>query len=130
MAACPQTNAGSDCRAVRLRTHELNLEPIIPAALPPAVVLIAQQQRSFVHIHNQDVDVSVVIKVSKGASATRMWRVSARAALGGDLFEASISQVAIYQSRSSIWILLEVFLDLGVDITCGHHDVRPPIVVK
>lgn len=67
-------NPGSYATAVGLDALQLHLDLIISLAAE----VIAQQRRGLVQINDQDVDIPVVVEVSKRASATTVRRRHSR----------------------------------------------------
>src|SRR5262249_24565886 len=89
----------------------------------------AQELRVIVHRVDNHVDVAVVIKISESASTGCDRLRDARSALHRDIFEASVSQIAIQQLALRISGLGLELLDFWIDVAVADQDVRPAVVV-
>src|SRR5215510_3208986 len=130
MRACSQPNPRPNGRAIRFRTDQFQLKPVVRAAIRAIDVLVPQQRRRLVHIHHQHINVAVVIEVTERAAAARVRSQYAWPALSSDVLEPAVAEIAIYEPRASMWILFEVLFDLRIDITCNGKDIRPAVVIK
>ena len=64
MVAGYHSDSGPDCGTIAEGPNQLEFDPIV---LIPAV--IAQERRWIIHIQNQDIDVSIVVKIPVGTAA-------------------------------------------------------------
>src|SRR3954468_17993956 len=62
-------NSSTDSAAVRFRSHQLYFQPVVIAAN-----VISQQGRRLVEIDDKNVDIAVVVEISKGASTAAVCR--------------------------------------------------------
>src|SRR5258708_28367963 len=95
----------------------------------PAEV-IAQQRRRLVEIDNQDVDIPVVVEVSKRASPTTVCRRYTRTSLLDEFFENALAQVPKNDPRCFIGVLRQYSFNLGVNMAGNHKEVCKAVVVE
>src|SRR5260221_5750187 len=55
----------TDCSAIRARPDQLQLEPVV---IPFEIV--AQKRRRFIQIHDQNINVTVIVKITESAAST------------------------------------------------------------
>ena len=92
---------------------------------PPRVV-VAQQRRRLVHVHDEHVDVAVVVEVAEGGAAARVRVVSARAARGGHVLESRRRRVCERRCADPrCGYCGELPLDLRVDVAGDVEEVVP-----
>src|SRR2546425_6333511 len=103
--------AGADGAAIGLQTNQLDLQPSI---LIPAI--IAEQRRGLVHVHDEHIDIAIVVEVAECAAPARMTRRDAWPAAVTDVFEHAVSKIPQNQTRISVFVFLEELLQLGIDV--------------
>src|SRR5437667_5736908 len=118
-------NAGPDGTAIRFCAFELNLNPV---RLPREVV--SQKRRRFVEVDDDDVDVTVIIEISEGATAAAMQGGNARAGFRDQLFKYALAQVSENRARSLVRVLGELLLHLRRDMTGRHKQLRLAVVIQ
>src|SRR6059036_1882163 len=80
--------AGPDGAAIGPQTNQLDLQPSI---LIPAI--IAKQRRGLVHVHDEHIDIAIIVEVAERASAARMARRDAWPAAVTHVFEHTTPEV-------------------------------------
>ena len=92
-------NSGSDGTAVRLDAFEFHLDPM---SRVPAQV-IAQQRGRLIQIDDEDIHISVVVEVSKSASAAAVGRGNARPGLLNQFFKNATAQISERRRAVFCW---------------------------
>src|SRR5258708_7722450 len=119
-------NSGSNGTAVGLHALQFHLDPMISLAAE----VIAQQRRRLVQINDQDVDIPIVVEVSKSASPTTVGRRYARARLLDEFFKDAVAQIPKNGARCFVGILRESSFHLRVNMAGNHEKVWKTIVVQ
>src|SRR5258708_32907397 len=91
--------------------------------------VISQEGRRLVHIQDENIQVTVVVKIAECATSTRVGRRNSRAGIC-DLFKGAIPEVSKENARRLVGVLRKLLFDLGIDASSYEEDVRPPIVIK
>ena len=125
MLAVAAGHPGTDCAAVGHCPGELNLEPVAAA-----LDIVAQQRRGLVQIHDQDVDIPIVVKIAKGTAPTRMSQFDCRPGLRSDPLQPPLTEVAEHHIGGLEGVLRQLRFNLRVDVPGCVEDVRPAVVVK
>jgi hypothetical protein len=118
-------NTGSNGASVGLNPLKLNLDPIGISAY-----IVAQQGRRFVQVYDQDIDVTVVIEVSKRTSPAAMGRGHAGAGRVDEFFKGLIAKITKNDAWSLVSILAKLSFDFRVNVTGNHEEIRMTIVVE
>jgi hypothetical protein len=118
-------NAGSNGASVGLNPVKLHLNPVGT----PAYV-IAQQGRRFVQVYDQNVDVTIVIEVPERTSPAAMRRGNPGAGSLDEFFKGLIAQIAENGAWSLVGVLPKLPLDLWVNVTGNHEQIRMTIVIQ
>src|SRR5579863_9720693 len=88
--------------------------------------IVAQQGRRLIHIHDENIDVAIVIEIPKGAAATGMRGGDSRSSRIDEFLQLAISQIAEDQPGRSIRHAGQARIGAA-----GHHeDIRKAIVVE
>src|SRR6266568_7283769 len=119
-------NSGSNGTAVRLDTLQFHLDPMIRLAGE----VIAQQRRGLVQINDQDVDIAVVVEVSKRASPTTVGRRHARSCIFDEFFKDAVAQMSKNGARCFVGILRESSFHLRVNMAGHHEKIWKTIIVQ
>src|SRR5579862_3144793 len=105
-----QRDARADRAAVGLDANQLHLQPVIAAGK-----IVAQQGRRLVHVHDQDVDISVIIEIAKGAATAGVRSRYSGTRLIDQLFELPARESAKHDARRAVRIAGKLDLDFRVD---------------
>src|SRR5215471_3255901 len=92
--------------------------------------VVPQQARRLVHIHDQKIEVTVIVEISSGASTAGMAGADSRSSFLDQFLKLAISQVSIENARRTEGIFVMARLQLGVDAAGGYKEVRPAVIVK
>src|SRR5262249_38566804 len=128
MTARFQSDSGSDRGPVGSGSDKLECQPIVGAGPVVAIVFVAQQLRRLVHVHDEHVDVAVVVKVSESAAAAGMRRSDGGTAFSSYVLKPSVSKISEDEARTSVRVLFEVSLNFGV-YPAGRDQYVPPAIV-
>src|SRR5260370_11422462 len=124
LASIMDKHSSSNGASIGLYTFQFHFDPV---GLPAEV--IAQHRRRLVEIDNQDVDIPVVVEVSKRASPTTVCRRYPRTSLLDEFFEHTFAQVPKNDSRCFIGVLRQYSFNLGVNMAGNHKEVWKAVVV-
>src|ERR1700751_5019863 len=118
-------HASADSAAIRLGSGALDLQPVVLAR-----TVIAQQCRRFIHVDHYNVNISVIIKVSKRRSTARAGFVENGTAVRSDIGKVAISQVTVenlplFESEMQL-----LGVHLREYVATRNEYVGPPVVVK
>src|ERR1039457_3130236 len=91
--------------------------------------VVSEKGRGLVHIQDENIEITVVVKIAECAASTRVGRCSSRTGIGY-LFEGAIAEVSKENARRLIRILRKLLFDFGIDAASYEEDVRPTIVIK
>src|SRR5215472_1457606 len=114
-----------DRTPVRLHPFELHFDPVLLRA-----DVISEQRRRFIQVHNQNIDVPVVVEITEGATTAAMRIAYSRASLFHELFKCLVAEVAENRARSLVGILRQLSFDFRVNVPGGHEQVWIAIVVE
>src|SRR6266487_2048350 len=89
MLAVCRSDHRPDGVEVRTRSHQFRLQPV-----PSAAHIITQQRRWLVDVHDQDIDVPIVIEVAEGHATAGMRFSDRRASIVQKFLEFTSAQVA------------------------------------
>src|SRR6266568_32436 len=120
LVAVPNRDPATDGAAVRLDARQLYFDPVVVAR-----EVVAQQRRWLVVIHDQDVDVAVVVKVSECATAARVQGLHARPGILDQFLELRSSEISENDARRAV-----VVSNLWVDAAGYAEDVGIAIVIQ
>src|SRR6266481_10053738 len=95
--------------SIRLRPFEPDPDPMVLR-----LQIVAQQRWGLVHIHNQHVDVAIVVEVSEGCAPARFAFQYPTPAEVADIFEPLSREVTIYQARIAILLGPWLGIELGI----------------
>src|SRR5277367_5263329 len=105
LAAIMHNHSGSDRAPVGLDTLQSYFDPALFW-----IEVITEERGRLIHVHDQDIHVSVIVKVSKRATATAVRRADAGAGLRLEFLEDSIAEIAKQDSRGFVRILRQLAL--------------------
>src|SRR5438552_703315 len=92
--------------------------------------VIPQQRRRFIHVHHQNVYVTVVIEVAEGATTARMRCGDSWAGLIDQLLELPVTKVAKDHARRTKWIRREQTFHFRIDAAGHKKKVRIAVIVQ
>ena len=92
--------------------------------------VIAQQGGRFMLVHDDHVEVAVIVKISEGASTADVTGIDRRAGLVSHSGKGAVAPVAEEHARAFVRKLRIDALDFRVDIPGDPEDVRIAIVVE
>src|SRR5258708_37517716 len=118
-------HAGSNRASIRLASDEFDLKPMLVRG-----GIIAHEGRGLVAIHDDDVQIAVIVEVSEGATAAGVQCSHSWASFVAQLFKPPIPQIAKNNARALVRKLRKGFLYVGVDVSCNQKDVRVAIIIK
>src|SRR4051812_41650916 len=118
-----QTSA--DAAAVRLGAHRANLDPVVSEFR-----ITAQQLGKAVDSVDHDIDVAVIVEISKCRATRSAWIRDPRASLKRYICEVAFPQVLIKQLALSIPRFRLELLYFWIDVTVANQNVGPAVVVK
>src|SRR5262249_24832344 len=122
---CDAAQTRSNRAAIGLCADQLHLNPRIVQAR------IATNQLGWsVNAIHDEVDVAIVVEVSKSAPARRRGCAQPRAANFRHVLEFAVAQVAVKQLWLRVASLGMELLRLGVHVAIAEQDVRPAIIVE
>src|ERR1035437_4352869 len=124
MLAGHYLDARADGRAVAMGAEQFDVDPIVFVA-----AVISQQRRVIVHVQDQYVHVTIVVKVAKGAAAAGIYRSYPRAQILGNVLELRVSQIAIDESWRNKMPAHVVLINLGINLAGDVEDIGPAVVV-
>ena len=124
-SAVVNQHARPDGASVRLHAFKKNLDPVLLAG-----DIIAEQGWRLIHVDDHNVNVAVVVEISKGTSSPRVGLN-----IPGPASAPSSSKVPLPRFlNKNAWSLVgrvgQYTLNFGVHIPCGDKDVWIPIVVE
>src|SRR5258706_5125657 len=113
-----------DSVAVGLRAEQVDgIEGQAMAAV------ISQQARCFVHVIDKDIDIAVVIKVSKSQATAGVARNRSRAGNFGHIFHLLSVQIAVENGALVVGGARNHTFDLRVNVSIDHENVGPAVIV-
>src|SRR3954468_2522882 len=118
-----QTSA--DAAAVGLCPHRANLNPIVSEFR-----ITAQQLGKAVDSVDHDIDVAVVVEISKRRATRSAWIRDTRASLKRYICEVAVPQVLIKQLALSIPRFRLELLYFWIDVTVANQNVGPAVIVE
>src|ERR1035437_715116 len=89
-----------------------------------------KQQRRAIHLVDDDVDVSIIIKVAKSAPHASRWGDDGITRLRRNIFKLAIPQVPVEHTRFEVPDILLGSLEFGVDGAIAVEDIQPTIVAR
>src|SRR5581483_2881310 len=124
-AAVVDQNPRADSASIRLHTFELHLEPILFSTQ-----IVPQQRRSFIQIHNQNVDVAIIVEIPESASAAAMGRRYAMSRSVDEFLELAVPQVSKHSARRLVGILRQLAFNFGINVAGYHEQVGVAVIVQ
>src|SRR5579883_864428 len=121
--ACHHRRA--DRRAVRLRALQQHFQPMAGASQ-----IIAQQRGRLVHVHDQDVEVAVVIEIAESDATARVRLGDARPGLLQQFFELAGAEIAKDHARRLVRDLGQLVLDFRIDHAGGVEQIGQAVVIQ
>ncbi len=92
--------------------------------------VISEQRGRFVQIDDDNINIAIIVKVSKCATATAMARSKRGATLINELLELAIAKVVKKETRRLELILGKQFLYLWIYHACDDKNIRPTIIIE
>src|SRR5262249_15500621 len=92
--------------------------------------IIVKEQRRIIHIRNDHINVSIIVKVSKGRSPTRSSSQNPHSSLRRDIQKGSVLLVEEQRTRLLIALLKMAVLQEGIYMTIGVINVLPSIIIE
>src|ERR1700761_3237035 len=114
----------SDGCAIALGSQQFDLDPVLLVA-----AIISKQRRRVVHIENQNVDVAIVVVVSKRGAAAGILFAYPGTHLRRHVFEAPVAEVPVNQARVLEGLAEVVLVYLRINMAVDLNNVCPAIVV-
>src|SRR5919197_1739837 len=108
-----------------MRAHQFHFQPV---AIPAEI--ISQERRGLVDIRDQDVEIAIIIEISKRSATAGVRLGNARAGSVEEFLEAPTSQVSKEYPRSLVRKFRMFPLHLGEDASCYPEQVRQAIIIK
>ena len=106
-------------------------ESFIPIQCRSPTLIEPEQIGQIVHVVDDDVDVTVVVKVGKGGAASSLGSSDRRSKFVGDIGEASVTQVLIHEAFTLLITSLRLELrDFGVDVTVDQKQIQPAVGIE
>src|ERR1035438_5029948 len=100
LSAVARQNSGADRTAIAFCSFQAHFDPMIAGGS-----VIAQKRRGLIAVHDENVEVAIVVEVAEGASAAHVARCNGGTGLIAQFEESSIALVAEYQTRIAGGIL-------------------------
>src|ERR1700691_6179804 len=110
---------------IRFCSNQLDLKPVI---IPAQIV--AQKRRRFTKIDYQDIEVAVVVEITKRATTAAVGSGNARSAFFNEFLKVTVPKIAKDNPRCLVRILRKRALNLRVHAARGHEQVGPSIIVE
>src|SRR5882762_7144215 len=92
--------------------------------------IIAQERRRLVHIHDDKIQITIVVEVSEGTAAAGMLRRHARTSFVAHLLKTSIAQIAKDNTWALVWKLRKDFPHFGIYISRNQENIGVAVVVE
>src|SRR6267143_1830905 len=92
--------------------------------------IVAQERWSFAEIDDKNVQVTIIVEITEGASAARMGSRNTGSSFLDQFLETAIAQISKNDAGILIRILQERFFHFRVDTPRGHEEVGESIVVE
>src|SRR5579875_2420750 len=92
--------------------------------------VIAKQRWRLIQIHDQDVDVAVVIEVPKCCAATGVRRGNTRTGLVQKLLKFSVPQISEDDARALERVIGQNSLDFGVNAPSDPEEIGIAVIVE
>src|SRR4051812_1210432 len=96
----------------------------------PCGLVEPKEIQSVVDIVDDDVEVAVVVEISKGGAARGLDDRQGRTEFRGDIAEPSIPQVAINDLRLLVCRLRFQRIDFRVDVAVDQEEIEPAVVIE
>ena len=95
-----------------------------------AAEVVAKERRRLIHVHDEDVDVAIVVEIAKGHAAAGVDFGNAGAGLFEQFFEFAAAQIPEHHVGRLVGGIGEFLFHLGIDHAGGAEKVRQTIVVE
>ena len=95
-----------------------------------AANVVAQQRRQLVHVHDENIEVAVVVEIAESHAATGVRAGHAGTGLVQQFLEPAAAQVAEDHEGSFVRHLRTVALHFGIDHSGGDEKVGQAVVVQ
>src|SRR5207302_1693681 len=115
---------GADGASIAFATHQLDLEPMVSPGH-----IIAKQGRRLVHVHDEDIDVTIIVEIAEGTAPARVCRHNAGTTFLDQLLE-SPTKIAEDQPGRPERISGDAALHFGVNASGDDEQVGKAIVVQ
>src|SRR4029077_16374329 len=122
---CDTGDASADAAAVGFCADRADFDPIVFVG-----GVATDEVRRCVDAIDDEVEVTVVVEITKGAAARRSCGRDAGAGIERNVLEVAVAKIAI--EEFALWIAGfggELF-DFGIDVTVADENVGPTVVVK
>src|SRR5260370_40934933 len=78
---------------------------------------------------HQDLDGCVIVEIGGGYAVAVEWSCNARTGIERDVAKSAVVLVPIEEFRFSECIVETLAVDFGIDVTVGHEEVGPAVVI-
>src|SRR6202044_47190 len=92
-------HARANGAAIRFCSHQLDLKPVIVPAQ-----IVAQKRRRFTKIDYQDIEVAVVVEITKRATTAAVCGGNARSAFFNEFLKVTVAKIA----KDNPWCLVRI----------------------
>jgi len=117
-------HASADGVSIRTRADEEKLQPVIGVAS-----VVAQQLRSLPIVADEDVEVSIVVKVGDGSAPAHAREQKIRSQLVAHVLEYSMPGVPEHELGFRVGCIGVVALNVVQDVSIGYEQIARAIVV-
>src|SRR5258708_326348 len=104
--------------------NQKNLEPMIGVA-----AIVAQQLRRLPIVADEDVEVSIVVKIGDGSAPAHARELKIRSQLVAHVLEYSMPGVPKHELRFRVGCIGVVALNVVQNVTIGHEQIARAVVV-
>ena len=125
LAPVAHQHARADRATVAFGPFEANLEPAVAGGR-----VVTKQGGPLILVHDQDVQVSVVVEVAKGAAAAGMMGRHGCTSFFSELRKLAVPQVAEEHRLAARGKLREGAFELRIDIAGDIEDVGPTVIIE
>ena len=127
LAACLHNgpDARADGAAIAPRAFQAHLQPVIAGRS-----IVSQQRRRLILIHDQNIHITVVVKIAKGASPTDMSRRNSGAGLFAELHKLPVSLIAKHEAWPAPRKLGVNRFQFRIHGSSNQQNVRESVVVQ
>src|SRR5450432_449264 len=115
----------ADGASIAFGAHQLDLDPMVGPGH-----IVAKQGWRLVHVHDEDIDVAVIVEIAEGTAPAGVCRRNAGAAFVDQFLESPAAEIAENQARRLERISGDAALHFGVDASGDHEQVGKSIVVE